>query len=389
MSDPAPAGGAPAEIALLMPALLDALGYAGTGVVVLGDRSGEIERWYANDAMAAMLGYATAAELQQVSPLETIAPEQRGLIAQLWTSFRAGQPIPTTLELLSVHKDGGLVPLELSTGSLRLPGGGMAYVSVVREIGHRSQLSLLEADRLGLVGALCAGFAHEINNPLTSVLLNIRSLRRQLGRHLPAAAQPPALRCLDDITTGAERIAGNVRALQALATRGEPKTLDLAALVSASLRLAAPTLDARAYVIRQIFPVPPVIGEESRIGQAVLAMLLFSSSGFESDATTTANRIVVAVEERGADVVVEVSDNGHTVPADEARHAFDPFFRSKTRGAGVGVGLGVARSVAATLGGEVTLAPRPGGGAIITMRLPAAPAGNGSSGAEHGGSSNG
>jgi C4-dicarboxylate-specific signal transduction histidine kinase len=249
---------------------------------------------------------------------------------------------------------------------------GVVYVMVIRDVSNRSQLSLLEADRIGLVGALCAGFAHEINNPLTSVLLNIRSLRKQLGRNLPPDAQPPALRCLDDITTGAERIASNVRALQTLATRSETQPLDLAALVSASLRLAAPSLDARAHVIRQIFPVPPVIGEESRLGQAVLAMLLFSSSGFDSEATSTANRIVVAVEERGDDVVVEVSDNGRELPGEEARHAFDPFFRSKTRGAGVGVGLGVARSVATTLGGEVTLAPRPGGGAVITMRLPAA-----------------
>ena len=57
------------------------------------------------------------------------------------------------------------------------------------------------------------------------------------------------------------------------------------------------------------------------------------------------------------------------LPSEEADHAFDPFYRSSTRGASIGVGLGVARSVAATLGGEVSLAPRQGGGAVITMRL--------------------
>jgi len=358
-----------ADLAPLLPALLDALGYAGTGVLVIADRGAGLERWYANETAAALLGYELT-ELLAVPPIETIAPEQRALVTQLSTSFRAGQPIPPTLELTALHKDGTHIAVELAMGHLSVPDG-VAYVMVMRDIGSRSQLSLLEADRIGLVGALCAGFAHEINNPLTSVLLNIRSLRKKL-RELPPAAQQPALRCLDDITTGSERIASNVRALQTLATRSDTQPLDLAALVSASLRLAAPTLDARAHVIRQIFPVPPVIGEESRIGQAVLAMMLFSSSGFDSGATGTANRIVVAVEERGGDVVVEVSDNGRDLPADEARHAFDPFFRSKTRGAGVGVGLGVARSVAAALGGEVMLAPRPGGGAVITMRLPAA-----------------
>ena len=99
----------------------------------------------------------------------------------------------------------------------------------------------------------------------------------------------------------------------------------------------------------------------------------FSSSGFDSEHTSASNRIVVAVEERDGSVVVEVSDNGRDLTGEEALHAFDPFFRSSVRGAGVGVGLGVARSVAITLGGEVTLAQRMGGGAVITMRLPPAP----------------
>ena len=75
-------------------------------------------------------------------------------------------------------------------------------------------------------------------------------------------------------------------------------------------------------------------------------MLLFSSSGSTREVAATNNRIVVAVEERDGSVVVEVSDNGRDLTAEEAQHAFDPFFRSPVRGAGVGVGLGVARSVA-------------------------------------------
>jgi len=163
-----------------------------------------------------------------------------------------------------------------------------------------------------------------------------------------------------------------VRALQTLATRSATQEIDLAAVVSSALRLVAPTIEPRAQVVRNIQSVRPVTGEESRIGQAVLAMMLFSGSGFSPEAASTANRIVVAVEQRAQDIVIEVSDNGHDLTAEEARGAFDPFFRSSVRGAGVGVGLGVARAVATNLGGEVTLVPRVGGGAVITMRLPAA-----------------
>jgi PAS domain S-box-containing protein len=360
------------ELAPLLAAFLDAFTRAGQSVVVVADRDGELERWYINEPAASIMGY-TPAEMERVSVVDTVVPEQRPLLLQLFEAFRAGEGVPPALEFTLLHRDGSLVPVEIAIGHMPI-AGGRAYVGVMRTVGQpQTQLSLLEADRIGLVAALSAGFAHETNNPLTSVLLNLRSLRKQLLMHLPELAQPSAVRCLDDLTTGAERIASNVRALQTLATRSETQPIDLAAVVSAALRLATPTLEPCAHVIRQIFPVRPVTGEESRIGQAVLAMMLFSASGFDPELSTSSNRIVIAVEERDGSVVVEVSDNGRELTADETRHAFDPFFRSRARGAGVGVGLGVARSVAATLGGEVTLRPRPGGGAVITMRLPAAP----------------
>lgn len=358
------------QLAPLLQGLLDALGFGGIGLLVVADRGNELERWYINEPAAAILGYSVE-EMEAMAPIDLIVPEQRPLVRQLSASFRSGQPVPPTLEFQALHKEGHTVTIEHSMGYCRLPEESVAYVMIVRDVTKASsQLSLLEADRIGLVGALAAGFAHEINNPLTSVLLNLRSLRKQLGLERFDVAQ--AVRYLDDITTGSERIASNVRALQTLATRSASQALDLASVVSAALRLAAPTLEPRAHVVRQISPVEPVSGEESRVGQAVLAMMLFSASGFDEASAVATNRIVVSVEQRGRDIFVEVSDNGRDLAVDESHRAFDPFFRSSARGAGVGVGLGVARSVAATLGGEVTLAARPGGGAVVTMRLPAA-----------------
>jgi len=356
----------------VLPALLDALTNAGIGVIVLrvAERT---EKIYANVAAVRALGYTPEEWLAQ--PLfHTVAPGHRERSHQMLERLAGGEALPATLELPFVHRDGHIVRGEFSPA--RIDVGDIRYfVLVLRNIGWapQSQMSLLEADRIALVGALAAGFAHETNNPLTSVLLNLRSLRKQVTTQLADTAQATALRTVDDITTGAERIASNVRALQTLATRGATQTADLVAVVSAALRLAAPTLEPRAHVIRQIFPVPAVIGDEARLGQAVLAMMLFSSSGFDDKVASTTNRIVVSVEERGGRVFVEVSDNGRDLTDEEASRAFDPFFRSSVRGAGVGVGLGVARSVAVALSGDVTLAQRTGGGAVITMSLPPAP----------------
>lgn len=361
--------------ARMLPALLDALASAGVGIVAFRQVHSRTDKLYVSEQLITGLGY-TLEEWRHMPLWALIAPEQKQSVHQLFERLISTDelPIPSAIEVTLVHRDGHEIRAEVATGRIEIEGG-FILVFVVRDLSaHRqTQLSLLEADRLALVGALASGFAHETNNPLTSVLLNLRSLRKQVVTNLSDYAQSSALRCLDDITTGAERIAGNVRALQTLATRSATQTIDLANVVSSALRLAAPTLEPRANVIRQIFPVGQVAGEESRVGQAVLAMLLFSSSGFDTEQTVASNRIVIAVEERGPDVVVEVSDNGRDISEEEAEHAFDPFFRSPVRGAGVGVGLGVARSVAITLGGNVTLARRDGGGAVITMRLPAAP----------------
>lgn len=357
----------------VLPGMLDALERASVGVVMFLHRDGRFERLYANEPVASVLGY-TVEEWLALPMFEVIVPEQRKVIEQVYERILSDEPPPSALELLLQHRDGHQMRMECAIGRGEVPEGRVLILILRSNLRERAQLSLLEADRIALVGALAAGFAHETNNPLTSVLLNLRSLRKQLIANLDPSAQPAALRCLDDLTTGAERIASNVRALQTLATRGATQTVDLAATVSSALRLAAPTLEPRAHVIRQIFPVRPIAGEESRIGQAVLAMLLFSSSGFDDSIASTSNRIVVAVEERGGGAIVEVSDNGRELTSDEAQHAFDPFFRSPVRGSGVGVGLGVARSVALTLGGEVALASRSGGGAVITMKLPLLPA---------------
>jgi nitrogen-specific signal transduction histidine kinase len=360
------------ELGAMLPALLDAIGYLGMGVMTAVDRGDDLERWYTSPSMAALLGYSLD-ELQAIPALETFGHEQRSLLTQLLMRVRAESSAPpagaresSLLKFPAIRKDGTPVSIELALGHVPIPDG-TAYVMVVRSV---SAQPLHEPDPFGLVSALSAGFAHEINNPLTSVLLNLMLLRRYLAAGLPLPAQPPAMRHLDDITTSAERIANNVRALQMFVTPSSTTAIDLATVVSGALRIAAPTIEPRANVIRQIFPVRRITGEEGRLRQAVLSMLLFSSSGFNTELSNTSNRIIVCVEERDGDVVLEVSDNGSALTPEEALHAFEPSHVSG-RSAGGGIELGIARSAAVVLGGDVTLASRPGGGAVITMRLPA------------------
>jgi len=206
--------------------LLEALNNAHVGFVVFRAHNGTAEKVFANQTLASSLGYSVEEWL--ATPLWHVIPEhQKTAIMQIFERLADDAPIPPAIEVGLMHKDGYEIHAEVAAGRIVADDGARLLVFVVRDMHRQTQLSLLEADRIALVGALAAGFAHETNNPLTSVLLNLRSLRKQMLNNLSDVPQANALRCLDDITTGAERIASNVRALQTLATRSATQTIDM------------------------------------------------------------------------------------------------------------------------------------------------------------------
>lgn len=365
-----------AEPPLLDP-LLSVLHSADLGVAIISEREGALERPYFNEACATMLGYDRA-EFARLPVLAVVDPEHLEPLLELRSRVLDGNNSPLHFESALRHRDGHRVPVEVVSHPLELERG-VAHVFLIRNLlpRQRAQLSLLEADRVALVSALAAGIAHEVKNPLTGMLLAMRMLRRTLAAELPEPTRTAALRALDDSLSGGERIAGNVQALMSLAAAsGEQRELDLGVLTASALRLVSPILEDRARVVRELHPVPPIMGDEARLGQAVLAMLLFSGSGFHGDDPRD-NRIVVRVEPVERGVVLEVSDNGGALSAKDLARAFDPFFVSRGRGAGLGVGLGVARSIAASHGGTVEMRPSGAVGLTITLQLPSAAAARG------------
>jgi two-component system, NtrC family, sensor kinase len=346
-------------------AVLAALDDARIGVYVCVVRDGLVVPLYVNACSAGRLGY-TVEESLQVPWVSTLAPYEQPRLLALLMRVRSGEAVPAVLELDLWHKDGTPVPSEISITQLETDHG-MTYVSMTRD---RRYLSSLEADRMAVVGALAAGVAHEINNPLTYVLLHLRSLRRSIeewgvGHVLDAA------RRVDEAYAGAERIRAITRSVMTFAAApGAPVDVDLGAVVQSALRLARPELESRARVVCQMFPVSPVRAHEPRLGQTVLSMLLFASAGFTGD-DPTLNRVVVAVEMRDDQVVFEVTDNGSDLSDAELAQALDPACVVRKTGDAPGFGLGLARAIAMAAGGRLLIAHRPGGGVIATLTLPA------------------
>jgi C4-dicarboxylate-specific signal transduction histidine kinase len=296
---------------------------------------------------------------------EWIAEHDRPRLLELFSRVLAGERAPGVIEVDFQHRDGQTVPSELSITQLSIAGTTI-FVSLTHDRGH---VSALESDRMAVVGALAAGIAHEINNPLTYILLHLRSLRRALDEWATGHVAEAARR-IDEAYAGAERIRAITRSVMTFAAApGPPVDIDLGAVVQSALRLARPELESRARVVFQMFPVEKVRADEPRLGQTVLSMMLFASAGFPGD-DPTLNRIVIAVEMRDDEVVFEVCDNGKDLTPDELARALDPAYVVRGDVDAPGFGLGVARAIAVGAGGRLVIAPRPGGGVVTTLSLP-------------------
>jgi signal transduction histidine kinase len=307
-----------------------------------------------------------------------------------------GRPIDTLVE--GVRLDPGMalaeqecalrpdgaapIPISVSTAVLSdKQGNPIGLVLVARDLREIASLrrGLVTSGRLAAVGQLAAGIAHEINNPITYVRANLGSLRDLLSRlpeKLPAAdagALGPALRegeeLVDESLDGVERVAAIVRDVKSFshAGGGPREVIELAPLLDAVLRVAAPQLRGGPAIERRYGDVAPVLGDAQELKQVFLNLVINASQ-----AVRGGQAIRIGTEQVGARAVVTVEDQGCGIAADVIAHIFDPFFTTKRVGEGTGLGLSIAYQIVRNHGGDLTVESEPGRGSTFRVELPAA-----------------
>jgi signal transduction histidine kinase len=251
---------------------------------------------------------------------------------------------------------------------------------------------LEETERLAQLGIIAAGVGHDINNPLSftmgnlelsdaavSTLKNEVSSLRRLGS---APSTERALASIDekldklaaliqDGRTGAERVRLIVRNLQSLGRRSEDKRwrLDLRNVVDSSISIVASQIKTRATLKRVYTDVPDVAGDETRLGQVFLNLLVNAAQSID-DSSPDANTIVVTIRRESDVAVVEIEDTGSGMSKAQEARAFEPFFTTKGHGEGTGLGLSISREIVRAHGGDITVRSERGRGSTFTVRLP-------------------
>jgi len=341
------------------------------GVVIL--RGSVIS--FLNARAGQLLGLTDAAQGVGRTITEFLHPDDRERAAARIRKLLQTGGLDERAEYRSVDGRGEEHTVEISSIPIEYQGGP-AVLAFARDVTERKRMEvkLLEADRLTALGVLSAGVAHEINNPLAYVLLNLEYLKRELPK---AAADPARIEGLmvrvQDACHGADRVASIVRDLRTFA-RGEEtarQPVSLEAAIEAAVNIAYPEIRLRATLERRYQTVPAVDGNAGRLEQVFLNLLLNAAQAFAADSEPTENLIRVSLRTDGGQVVAEVLDNGPGIPPELLGRIFDPFFTTKPVGVGTGLGLPICRGIVQTHGGEITIDSKPDAGAIFTVRLPA------------------
>lgn len=328
----------------------------------------------ANAHLLEMFGWPAGTPGHRVRPLDLdrfVDPESRSTL--LTTLAREGAVRDALLRLR--REDGAAMWIEMTARAVPR-SGEIRIEALMRDVTDRQRLQdqsrdlyqqLAQSEKLAALGQSMSGVAHELNNPLATILACAERLN---GLRVDEATK----RDLSAIHNAAERAARIVRNLQTFARKRHTtrSTIDLNQVVRDTLALRTYGTDAGhiALVVNLADSLPPVFVDPHQIQQILLNLLINAEQAMlDSHGRGT---LMVSTHANTDDdvVVVEVSDDGPGVPEDMQARIFDPFFTTKPVGRGTGLGLSVAYAIAQEHGGQISVAPREGGGAAFRLELP-------------------
>ena len=289
--------------------------------------------------------------------------------------------VPVTGVTLTLKRRSGVaLPVEVSTAPLKgAEGKDLGVVAVLRDLTLVRELEgqLRRSDRLAALGTLAAGLAHEIKNPLTSVLTFTRHVDRRFDDpSFRERFQRVVPRELERINGILERLLELARPVPASFTR-----IRIAPLLDRAVELFANEIESQhVQVVRDYArDLPPVAAHEESLYRAIINVVGNALEAMTDGGGRLGLRVGWAGPSDGVrpsrsgarQVVIEVSDTGGGIRPEDAERLFNPFFTTKERG--TGLGLAVTHKIVEDHGGVIDFQTVAGLGTTFRIVLPLTP----------------
>jgi two-component system, NtrC family, sensor kinase len=308
---------------------------------------------------------------------------------------------PAALAALGSGADDVLVGGELCPSRLAVLVDRAETRAHLRAENRRLHASFAHSEKLVALGTLVAGVGHEINNPLSAVMLSVEVAQRrvvpvlqaamELGRARrqgedvtplldrlveltqPERATRDALRIFEDIGSAADAIASIVHDLRVFARTDQeelPEPIDVEQLVDHAIRLVGREIMQRGMIERDYAPdLPKLVIPRNRVTQVLVNVLVNAAHAIrEVERPVHHVRITARADEDF--LAIAISDTGPGIAPESLSRIFDPFYTTKRQELGTGLGLAISRSILRRLGGDLLVESVYGDGATFVCFLP-------------------
>ncbi|MBX7113666.1 MAG: GHKL domain-containing protein [Myxococcaceae bacterium] len=290
------------------------------------------------------------------------------IVAYLWAA-RVTKPLASLDSAMQKLKDGAY---GVEVNEPGLGGLGQTFNALSHALHQRTEelnlinAQLMQAEKLGALGEITAGLAHEVRNPMVGIVGFA-----QLGDETTDLDEAKEFFRLID--ADAQRANGILQHLLDFARPSEIETevLDVNPMVASAVRLCAHQLQLGGIRVDTHYAdgLPKIKGNSNQLRQVLLNLLLNAGQAMEEHPE---RRVFITTQRHEKGVEISVRDTGPGIAPEATGRIFDTFFTTKPRGKGTGLGLSVSKSIIDAHQGSIQVESEPGKGANFLVRLPAA-----------------
>ena len=342
--------------------------------VIAADLTGKIIIF--NDAAVEVTGYTVEEALDHLNIRSIYEGDgAREIMRCLRSDDYGGKGKLKKYRTTAVGKNGQIIPISLYASIIcdekGREVGSIGFFHDLRERIHiqqkleKTQLQLIQSEKMASLGKLSAGVAHQLNNPLGGITLYSKLMLEDYD--LEESAREDLFRILKD----AQRCRDTVKELLEFArqTRQFMKPLNINKAINRTLFLIEnQTLFHNIRVEKKMVPFIPLVSADSQqMGHVFMNIIINAAQAMDGQGKIT----IVTRESAAKDqVTVEIADTGPGIPAEDLEHIFEPFFTTKEEGKGTGLGLSVVYGIIENHGGTIRVRSIPGRGSTFIIELP-------------------
>jgi PAS domain S-box-containing protein len=341
--------------------------------VIASDMTGKILIF--NDAAAKVFGYTVDEALHHLN-VRDIYPDNHAyeVMRNLRCDEHGGKGKLQSYQVDIISKDGAIIPIFLNAAIIFENGREVATIGFFHDLREelrmkeelgKTQLQLLQAEKMSSLGKLAAGVAHQLNNPLGGITLFAKLILEEYD--LDKGAKEDLNRILRD----AKRCRDTVKELLEFTrqTRHLMRSHDInQALTRTLFLLESQTLFHNIHIVKELEPsLPPVLSDIQQLYHLFMNIILNAAQAMEGKGILTVRSLLLP---DGDKVCIEISDTGPGISPENLPHIFEPFFTTKEEGKGTGLGLSLAYRIVENHGGRIRTESSPGKGTTFSIALP-------------------